>query len=182
MPAFARTKLVIQEDCYREKPERTVMKYVGPNPVKIYNRAYELIKSVFRASDSDIEEEKYSWGKGAEGEKFKVRWYLHKDLDAFTYFYLRFDVDGQGTERFGNARIRIKPLIRTEYPQDTMWQQSLFYEMLRTFWHRIFYHKKREDYAEECRDLVLLYQKQLAEFFKNIKEGSEQPRQTQATG
>jgi hypothetical protein len=168
MPVFARTKIVIQEDCYKEKPERPTINYYGPNPTKLYEKCYDLIKTVWNASDSDIEEEKFSWGK-AEKEKFSVRWYLHKDLDIYTYMYIRFEVSGEGDDKSGKATIRIKPVIRTEYPQDTLWQRSLFYEMLRTFWHRSFYHKKREAYAEECRNLCTIYQRELVKIFKELR-------------
>jgi hypothetical protein len=169
MPIFARTKLVLQEDCYREKPERVHMKYVGPHVTKLYYKAYELLKAIFRASDSDIEEERYHWGKG-EKEKFKVRWYLIKDMDVYTYLYVRVDVAGSGNEKSGNATIRLKPVIRTEYPQDTLWQRSLFYEMMRVFWHRAFYHEKREAYAEECRSMCIRFQREMNEFFKQLRE------------
>jgi len=91
-------------------------------------------------------------------------------LDPYTYLYLRFDVSGSGNEKSGNAKIKIKPVMRTEYPQDTLWQRSLFYEMMRTFWHRMFYHRKREEYAEECRNLITLFQREINEFFKQLRE------------
>ncbi len=171
MPQFARTKLLIQEDCYREKPERITINYVGPNPVQLYYKLYEMIKSIFRVADSDMQEEKFSWGKG-EKEKFKVRWYVHKDLDAYTYMFIRFDVSGAGDEKTGNAEIKVKPVIRTEYPQDTIWQRSLFYEMLRVFWHRAFYSRKREEYAEDCRNMVSIFNRNAHEFFKQLREES----------
>lgn len=173
MPVFARTKLLMHDTCFEERPGRVTLKYVGPKPHKIHEKAYELIKSVFKTSDSDIQEEQYNWGKGAE-EKFKIRWWLHKDLDRFSYFWIRFDVSGSGTEKQGNASITLSPYLRTEYPQDTVWQRSLFYEMLRTLWHRIFYHNKRMDYITECRDLVSFYMKKMRELFKELKEEVEQ--------
>ena len=169
MPQFARTKIVLQDDCYLKKPERITIVYVGPNPIKLYYKVYELIKAVFRAADSDVQEEKYSWGKG-EQEKFKVRWYLHKDMDVYTYIYIRFDVSGAGDEKSGKAQIKIKPVIRTEYPQDTIWQRSLFYEMMRVFWHRAFYYRKREEYAEDCRNMVSMFNRQINEFFRQLRE------------
>ncbi|MEM5871307.1 MAG: hypothetical protein QW051_00370 [Candidatus Aenigmatarchaeota archaeon] len=171
MPQFARTKLVIQEDCYREKPERININYIGPNPIKLYYKVYELIKAVFRASDSDIHEERFTWGKG-EKEKFKVRWYLHKDLDAYTFWFITFDVNGAGDEKSGNAEIKIKPVMRTEYPQDTIWQRSLFYEMLRVFWHRVFYYRKREEYAEDCRNTISIFVRNVYEFMRQLREES----------
>ena len=169
MPVFARTKIVLQEDCYREKPERMQIKYVGPNAIKLYHKSYDLIKAVFRASDTDLQEEKYNWGKG-ETEKFSVSLLTHKDMDMFSYIYLKAELKADGNEKTGNAVIRIKPYMRTEYPQDTVWQRSLFYEMLRTIWHRMFYAKKREEYTEECRHLTYSVQEKLREYFRELRE------------
>ena len=172
MPAFSRTKLVMQEDCYREKPETIELNYVGPNPMKLYYKAYELMKAVFRVSDADIQEEKFSWGKG-EKEKFKVRWYIHKDMDVYSFLYIRIDVSGSGDDKSGKAKVKIKAVIRTEYPQDTIWQRSLFYEMLRVFWHRIFYYRKREEYAEDCRNMITRFNKNMIEFFRLLREETQ---------
>lgn len=167
---FARTKILMQDNCYEEEPGSVSMKYVGPNPRKLYDKMWELMKSVFNVPDSAIQEENYNWGKGEKAEKFKVRWWIHKDLDAFSYIYVRFDVSGEGDEESGNASISIKPYMRTEYPQDTLWQRSLFYEMLRMIWHRTAYSGKREEYTEECRHLTIYFQKRMMEFFRELRE------------
>jgi len=43
--------------------------------------------------------------------------------------------------------------------------------MLRTFWHRVFYRKKREEYAEECRHSIIFMQKKIKEFFEELRKG-----------
>ncbi|MCK5022937.1 MAG: hypothetical protein KAS04_02075 [Candidatus Aenigmarchaeota archaeon] len=171
MPQFARTKLVLQEYCFREKPIRANINYIGPNPSKLYYKVYDLMKVVFKVSDADIQEEKFNWGKG-EKEKFKVRWYIHKDMDLFTYLYIRVDISGYGDEKSGKAEIIIKPVMRTEYPQDTIWQRSLFYEMMRVMWHRSFYFKKREEYADDCRNMTSILGRNIHEFLRQLREES----------
>jgi hypothetical protein len=168
---FARTKLVLEDNCFEEEPGTVTIRLVGPHVTKLYTRMYELMKSVFNVTDSDIQETMYQWGKGKGKEKFSVTWWLHKDMDIFSYFYIRFRLKGQGNGETGTATIEVRGLLRSEYPQDTVWQRSLFYEMLRTFWHRAFYHRKREEYAEECRHSVILFQKKIHEIFKRLKEG-----------
>ena len=84
-------------------------------------------------------------------------------MDLFTYLFVRMDLAAEGTERMGNAKIAVRGLLRTEYPQDTIWQRSLFYEMLRTLWHRILYHKKRDQYTIECKRLSMIFQKKMIE-------------------
>ncbi len=166
---FARTKLLLQDNCFEKDPGDVELKYVGPHVSKLYDFIHHILKSVFNIPSSAIQEEKYSWGKG-EIEKFKVTLYAHKDMDMFTYIYLKISLKAEGNEKTGNASITIKPYLRTEYPQDTIWQRSLIYEMLRTLWHRIFYAKKRDEYMEECRHLAYMMQEKLREYFKKLRE------------
>ncbi len=179
---FARAKLLIEDQCFEEDPGVVEIRLVGPNLQQMYNKAYELMKNVFHVPDSDIQETAYSWGKSEKGDKFKVRWWLHRDLDLFSYYYVRFEVSGEGTPEKGSVVIQVRGLLRTEYPQDTLWQRSLFYEMLRIFWHRIFYHRKREIYAEECREAIILYQRRIKEYFSKMSQKKEEATATPERG
>ena len=120
---FARTKLVMEDNCYVEDPGFITIKYVGPHISKLYNKMYDAMKMIFRVSDADIQESAYSWGKGKETEKYKIRWWIHKDMDLYTYLFVRMDLSADGNEKIGNATISVKGLLRTEYPQDTIWQR-----------------------------------------------------------
>ncbi|MFH1445304.1 MAG: hypothetical protein ABIF08_02370 [Nanoarchaeota archaeon] len=166
---FARTKLMLQDNCFDKEPGELELNYVGPNPQKLYKTMFDVAKTVFMVPDSDLQEERFTWGK-KETEKFKSRLWVNKDVDKFTHMFVRLDFSGQGTEKTGNATIRIKPVIRTEYPQDTVWQRSIFYELIRTLWHNVFYHQKRADYTEECRHYTFLFQKKMQQAFKKLKE------------
>ncbi|UCD07027.1 MAG: hypothetical protein JSW41_04300 [Candidatus Aenigmatarchaeota archaeon] len=167
---FARTKILMQDNCYEEEPGEVQMRYVGPNPQKLYDKMWELMKSIFNVPDSAIQEERYNWGKGEKVEKFRVAWLLHKDMDAFSYIYVKTSLSGEGDEESGNATITIKPYMRTEYPQDTVWQRSLFYEMLRMIWHNTFYSRKRDEYTAECRHLTVYLQRRVLDFFRELRE------------
>ena len=50
---FARTKLMIQDNCFEEEPSLVEMNYVGPNPQKIYEKAYELLKAKLLGTPAD---------------------------------------------------------------------------------------------------------------------------------
>lgn len=174
MAIQARMKMMIEEEIYPPKgaakgSPRSILTYIGPRAAKLYPKTREIAKNVFNVTDSDMHEEIFDWGKG-EKEKFAVRFYIHRELDKFTYFYLRFDVKGQGTEKSGKGSVTIRPLLRTEYPQDTFWQRTIFYEMLRVFWHRGFYHNKRREYIWEGRNLLAMLQTQLREYFKELSD------------
>lgn len=180
--AFARSKMVMEDNCFIEEPGAVTMKFVGPNVKKLYKLMYESMKSVFNAAASDIQETDYNWGKTGGKDTFKVRFWIHKDMDLFSYLYVRVDINGEDDSK-GNGKVNIgvRGLLRTEYPQDTIWQRSLFYEMLRTFWHRAFYHKKREEYAEECRHRTILFMDKMKEYCKVLSEsmpGVENPAES----
>jgi len=166
---FARTKLVLEDNCFEEDPGAINVKMEGPSVTRMYKISHEMIKSVFRVTDSDIQEVDSSWAKSGKGDKFAVTWWLHKDMDVFSYLYIRFKLRGKGDAESGTVAIELKGYLRTEYPQDTVWQRSLFYEMLRTFWHRVFYHRKREEYSEDCRHSMILYQKKFIEYFNKLR-------------
>ncbi len=166
---YARTKMMMQDNCFPKDPGSVVLRYVGPNTPKLYQRFYDMLKSVLNVPDSGVQEERFNWGKGLT-EKFKVSWFVHKDLDQFSYMYFKVEVSAEGDEKTGNATITIKPYLRTEYPQDTLWQRSLLYEFIRTFWHRMFYNKRRVEYNEECQHLTRMIQKQLQELFRELRE------------
>jgi hypothetical protein len=166
---YARTKMLLQDNCFPKDPGDVTLRYVGPHTPKLYQRFYDILKSVMNVPDSAIQEERFNWGKGVT-EKYKVSWFVHKDVDQFTYIYFKIAISAEGDEKVGNANITIKPYLRTEYPQDTLWQRSLFYEFLRTFWHRMFYHKRREEYNEECKHLAIMMQRQLHELFRELRE------------
>ena len=166
---FARTKLMMQDNCFAKDPGDVTLRYVGPNTPKLYQRFYDIVKSVVNVPDSAVQEERFNWGKGVT-EKFKVSWFVHKDIDQYTYIYFKIKMSAEGDEKSGNATVTIKPYLRTEYPQDTLWQRSLIYEFIRTFWHRLFYHNRREEYNEECQHLTRMMQRQLQELFRELRE------------
>ncbi len=170
MASFARTKMTFQDDCYPDKPEIPAVNLVGANVPKLYHIVYDAMKNSFNVLDNEIEEEDYTWGKSGDKEKFSVRWYVHKDVDYFTFFYLRVDLKGSGNENTGKASIKIKSIMRTAFPQDTLWQRSLLYEMMRTFWHRTFYHKKRVQYLVDCRNITSHFMKMVVKEFREINE------------
>jgi len=167
---FARAKLLLEDNCFEEDPGIVEIKFIGPHIDKIYEKTYELMKAVFNVTDADIQEVTSNWGKSEKGEKFKVRWWLRKDMDIFSYIYVRVDLSGETSGKKGSATIKIRGVLRSEYPQDTLWQRSLLYELLRTIWHKVVYHKKREEYAEECRHTIVFFQKKLKEFYDKMKE------------
>ena len=169
MPVFARSKLLLEDRCLTLRPKME-FSYSGPNPDKAYPKLIDILTNSLNIPRENIQEKSFKWDRSSPEEKFSASFEVMKDMDKFTYMYIEISMRGsmKPSEKFGkegSVRFSIGGMIRTEYPQDTMWEKSFFYEMLRTFWHRAFYHDRRYKCLMECRDAMLLIQNELKEFF-----------------
>lgn len=173
MPVFARAKLMIEDDCLTPGVTWLTLNYTGPNPQLLYRKTKELILTIWRSDLNELQEKDFAWDRSGGGEKFNVRFELTKDLDTWSYLRIVVDLNGEArpSKEFGKegtATVRIDPRLKTEYPQDTIWQRSLFYDMFRTFYHKIIYGDLRKKYKEQCRHDSMVLQERLKEFLNLI--------------
>ncbi len=152
---WARAKLMIEDDLLSPLPVVRI-KFAGQNPERFYKEMYNLMLLSFRVHEHSIQEKDFQWSKG-ETEKFNIRWEVNKDLDKFSYYFVEVRLNGEMAKNTGKVEIEVEGLLRTEYPQDTFWQRSLIYEILRMFWHTTFYGSKRDEYLREGRRLMSLF-------------------------
>jgi hypothetical protein len=157
---IARTKMVIQDDLLKPWPKATIQ-YAGPDPSRFYKEIPKLLQAVFRVHPGEIQEKKFSWSKG-ETEKFGIKWEMDKNLDRNSYYQVVVELKGSESKGEGKADMIIDGALRTEYPQDTIWERSLLYEFLRIAYHKMFYWSKREQMIREGSRL-------LATFLEDLK-------------
>jgi hypothetical protein len=165
---WARTKLLIWD--YIFEPVKDIkISYVGRHPEKLYHKINELIRTVFNVPDAYIQEKDYTWEKIKGTERFDVMWEVTKILDMFSYIVVEIDLRGTSTEGEGRASVRMRPRLITEYPQDTIWQQNIVYEMLRRFWHRMFYHHKRMEFLAFGKEIMINFERSTKSFMETLK-------------
>lgn len=174
MPVFARTKITIEEDCMPPRP-RITLNYSGPNPHKAYPKILEILRNNLKVKDENIQEKDFKWDRSSLPEKFSVVIEVIKDFDKFTHMLLLIKVEGnvkpsKEFEYEGSVMVDVDGVIRTEYPQDSIWERSFLYEMLRTFWHKVFYQDQRFKYREQCRDFMLTIQNEMKAFFNIMQK------------
>ncbi len=160
---WAKTKLELYE--YVRQPDKdSVINYSGPKVHVFYQFLKKAAVDTLGISPNDLHEMAYSWEKKEGKDKFRVEWRAIKEFDDFTH--LRFDVNfkGEANEDEGSITIILKPRLITEYPQDSILQQSIFYEMARTFWHNTFYSKKRWEYLIQSREAWDALEKRIIDF------------------
>lgn len=170
---WARTKLLIWEYIFEPVKEIRIA-YAGPKPEKLYGKLKELVKLVFNVPDAYVQEKTYSWERGKESEKFEVEWEINKILDTYSYISVDLSVRGFSAAGEGKAEIVIKPRLITEYPQDTIWQQSIVYEMLRRFWDSRFYHHRRMEYVNMGKEMIVTFETELKKYFEVLRGAQEQ--------
>lgn len=167
---WARTRLLIWDYIF-EPVKRIKINYVGPSPESYYKKTNELIRTVFNVPDAYVQEKEYSWEKGEEAEKFEIAWEVNKLLDMFSYITIEISLKGFVSKGQGRANIVMRPRLITEYPQDTVWQNSIVYEMLRRFWHKIFYHQRRMEFLNMGKELVVTFENSLKSHGEALREG-----------
>ena len=142
-----------------ERPIALTLNFTGPNPQKAIKKYIELLKQVFKVGDSDIQEKIFNWDRSGKEEKFEIEYEVRKDYDKNSYLFIQGQLNGavSPSEEFGkegHIRISINGAVRAEYPQDTFWQRSLLYEMIRVLYHKILYVSRWDAYMDECRELM----------------------------
>lgn len=165
---YARTKLTLIEYIYRPIPEVTV-NYSGPNPQKLYKKIKELMLHCFQVPPEYIQEKDYIWEATGEKQKFKITWTIEKIIDKFTYYKIEVELSGFVEHGKGMAAIKVKPEMYTDYPQDTFWQQSLIYEMIRRFWHAVFYEKTLLKYLENGKRMTDYFLEEIKKYLEELR-------------
>jgi hypothetical protein len=168
---WSRTKLLIYD--YIFEPVKDIkIEYKGPTPEKFYKKINELIRTVFNVPDAYVQEGNYSWEKGKESERFEISWEVTKVLDVYSYITIEIDLKGFTMNGEGKASIRLKPRLITEYPQDTVFQQSILYEMMRRFWHKFFYHHKRMEFLNFGKELLTSFESAVKHYGETMREAA----------
>ncbi len=165
----ARNKIVIQDKIYHP-PDELIFNFYCANPENLYHFIRKQIEKSFIVKGHDIQEKAFSFQKIGDLDKFKVKWEAIKDIDKFSYFRITIGLSGSSTKGFGTANVDIKVALRTEYPQDKLWQKTMIYEFSRVFWHNIFYENTRQEYTERGRVLVNDFVNKLIQYFEGIKK------------
>jgi hypothetical protein len=169
---WARTRLLIWDYVF-EPVKQLKIDYTGKRPDAFYKALHELMRLIFNVPEGYIQEKTYKWEKLREAEHFNVEWELTKIFDTFSYLTVEIGLRGfVTTEGEGRATIVLKPRLITEYPQDTIWQQSIAYEMLRRFWHKVYYHRKRMNFLYISKELLVDFERKIKEFGEQLRAGS----------
>lgn len=166
---IARTKLMLQDDLLRPRPAFRIQ-YTGPKPTRFYKEIPDILASVFRVDVGQIQEKFIKWEKG-DPQRFRINWEMDKDLDKFSYYMMEIELSGTESKGFGSITVRLGDgVLRTEYPQDTVWERSLLYEIMRMVWHRTFYTQKREQWIHEGRRLIATFLDELKKVMHEYEE------------
>jgi len=167
---WARNKLVIYDDIF-EPHEEIFINYSGPHPERLYPYLQEIIPPIFNIPKSNVQEISFTWETPSDDEtKFNIWWRIIKQMDIHSHIRVDLKLKGFAKKGKGPATISIDAALITEYPQDTLLQQSIFYEMGRRFWHAVVYHKKRMEYIEMGRRIIRKFEEEIKKFLEELRE------------
>jgi hypothetical protein len=172
MPVAARTKVVIEESCLRA-PSLTFT-YKGPNPQDIYKKVKKLLPTIFKVDEHDIEEREFLWDRSTAEEKFKTVLNFIKEFDPTSYMEVQISLEGFAKPskefgREGEATITVEAKFRVEYPQETFWQRSIFFNIYQKLIGKS--EKERKEYKHKCLELVNLFCDELRSYLNILATG-----------
>lgn len=177
MPVFARTKILIEDHCVTYRP-RIEFSYSGQNPQKAYPKLIDILTKDIAIPRENIQEKSFTWDRSGPTESFEASFEVLKNFDKFSYMQMAISMKGsikpsKELEKEGSVKIVLEGVVRTEYPQDTTWERSFFYEMFRTFWHKVFYRDRRVRYIQQCREWMLTVENEMKSFFNLLPKMGE---------
>jgi hypothetical protein len=145
-------KYIMEDDCLT--PDRTLrIDYKGHNPFKFYSQIVMLLRDILEIRSMDVWQREFRWDYSGDPIKFFYRVVGRKTYDGWTKAYIEMTFQGsQPTDpnKDGDMIIFITPKLRTEMPQDTVWQRSQIYKGLRWFYFRTFYSNARRILLGKC--------------------------------
>lgn len=119
-------------------------------------RAYAEIRDLLtsRISQDEVHEEKYF--NDVDSGKIRSKVILEEQMDKFTFEVHEIYIDINKEEK--KANIQLKSKLRTEYPTEKKYQQSLWYYAYRALFDKFLYGETRGGYEEdvvEKRDMIV---------------------------
>jgi len=75
---WGRTKLLIWDYIFEPSKEIRIT-YTGKNPEKLYNKANELIRTIFNVPEGYVQEKMFNWEKVKDTERFEINWEITKN-------------------------------------------------------------------------------------------------------
>lgn len=119
-------------------------------------RAYSEIRDLLtsRISQDEVHEEKYF--NDVDKGKIRSKVILEEQMDKFTFEVHEIYIDINKEER--KANIQIKSKLKTEYPTEKKYQESLWYYAYRSLFDKFLYGETRGGYEEdvvEKRDMIV---------------------------
>ena len=120
------------------------------------DRAYAEIRDLLtsRISQDEVREEKYF--NDVDTGKVRSKVILEEQMDKFTFEVHEIFIDINKQEK--KANIQIKSKLKTEYPTEKDYQESLWYYAYRALFDKFLYGETRGGYeedVEEKRDLIV---------------------------
>jgi hypothetical protein len=163
-------KLRVEDKC--ELSPR--LKVTGvPDPQRIFSLVKEVLIMRCRLKEDDINEKIYEHDKSTVPEKIHAFIEAYKHLDRYSDVVLEITMDfvlkpvhREGVEYVGDAKVKIEGFVRTEYPQDSILQKSILWNVFRTFYEKAIYGDIRGNMMDLCRSFIKKVTAEINNYFK----------------
>ncbi len=143
---------VLEDDCL--VPDRQIrIDYKGPNPFRLYAIVPQLLRAIWEIRGKDVWEREFRWGSEDDPRMFFSRFIARKTYDNWSKVYMEIIMQGKqhsDPNKEGEVTITIKGILRTESPNNTIFQRSSIYKSFRWLYFRSLYNDVRRNLIDEC--------------------------------
>jgi len=144
----------MQDDCFAPYGKME-LKFRGPNPFGLYQKATGMIMKIFELEEKDVWERDFRWDTTTDPRTFFVRIIANKGLDLPSK--LRVEIVFQGRQpsdptKEGQITLGFYGRLQTEFPLDTFFRQLPIYQGFLRLYNFLFYNSVRRNYLKLCRE------------------------------
>jgi len=140
--------------------ETIVLRYTGPNPLRVCNLIPDLAEVVLEIEAKDVIEKVFKFDATGDPRWFYDVLSCQKGFDRWTKFARRFLVQGEQEVKTGkgNVEIRITGWLITSFEYSNFLQRAFW-----LFFNHAFYYRVRRRYYYIARDYLMRMRSELME-------------------
>ncbi|MFB6215497.1 MAG: hypothetical protein ABEJ72_00785 [Candidatus Aenigmatarchaeota archaeon] len=143
-----------------------------PNPQEAYNEVVNILTMRCGFDKSDVDEKKYKHSREGDMETVHSEISATKSLDKYSKVVIDVEMDikmkpvqGEEFDYVGDLEVDINGKVKTEYPQDSMFQRSILWHAMRVFYEKFLYNDVKNVYKDKVNSYVRTLRDDLKSYF-----------------
>ncbi len=143
-----------------------------PDPPEAYNEVMRILRFECDIGKGDIQENQYQHEKDGDTERIfsEIRAYDPKGKFSFIYVKVKIFIEMKPAKHedydyVGDIEVNGSARVRTHYPQESWFQQTILWHAFRVFFEKVLYNDVRQVFLNECDEYMMYIRDGLKSYF-----------------